>query len=421
MPVTLKRVLLCLALLAAVLLPVATCTRPPMEWLDLKDGQTVWGAVPLKLRVSSGARNVSLYVSYRVAPSDPSLADQFLVPEKDGSVYSADWATQELRNGTCYVYASAQFGSERMGAQVAVNVENESRAELIPTSVVKLTPGNDPAPPQLASAFRSLWEDPVPMPGPVNTAGAEDSPFITPDGDTFYFFFTGDVNKDVQIQAQDPWTGIYWTKKVNGEWQEPQRLFLQYWDKIGLDGDPMQRGDTLWFGSVREGNYRGVDLWTAKLVDGRWTNWSNAGELFNKTYQIGELHVSADGDEVYCGSTRPGGRGQSDIWVTRKVGGQWQPPQNVAAVNTEASEGQPFLSEDGNELWFTRLTPGPSVWRSLKVNGHWQPPEEVLSNLAGEPTLDAAGNLYFVHHRWDNALNRVSEADIYVCWRKAAQ
>jgi hypothetical protein len=301
-----------------------------------------------------------------------------------------------------------------------VNVENKTRAALVPAGAVKLTPTNDPAPPQLAPAFKSLWEDPVPMPGPVNTAGAEDSPFITPDGGTFYFFFTADPGVDIHTQATDPWTGIYWTKKANGQWQPPQRLFLQYLDKIGLDGDPMQRGGTLWFGSVREGNDRDIDLWTAKLVDGRWTDWANAGELLNKTYQVGELHVSTDGNEIYCGSTRPGGKGQSDIWVTSKVNGQWQPPENVAAVNTEGHEGQPFVSEDGSDLWFTRLTPGPTVWRSLKVNGAWQAPEMVLSNLAGEPTLDAAGNLYFVHHRWDNALNRVTEADIYVCWRKGS-
>ncbi len=180
----------------------------------------------------------------------------------------------------------------------------------------------------------------------------------------------------------------------------------------------MQRGETLWFGSVREGNYRDIDLWTAKMIDGRWTDWANAGELLNKTYQIGELHVSVGGSEIYCGSARPGGKGQSDIWVTRNVNGRRQEPENVTAVNTEGHEGQPFLSEDGNELWFTRLTPGPSIWRSLKVNGEWQPPEEVLTNLACEPTLDAAGNLYFVHHRWDNALNQVTEADIYVCRRK---
>jgi hypothetical protein len=106
--------------------------------------------------------------------------------------------------------------------------------------------------------------------------------------------------------------------------------------------------------------------------------------------------------------------------VSRKVGGQWQPPENVAAVNSEGHEGQPFLSEDSNELWFTRLTPGPAIYRSVKVNGEWQPPELVLDNLAGEPTLDAAGNLYFVHHRWDSALNQVTEADIYVCRRKEA-
>jgi len=110
--------------------------------------------------------------------------------------------------------------------------------------------------------------------------------------------------------------------------------------------------------------------------------------------------------------------GGKDIWCIRRSGGQWQPPENVAAVNTGGDEGQPFITGDGSQLWFTRLTPAPEVYRSLKVDGRWQAPEMVLSNLAGEPTLDLAGNLYFVHHRWDDALGRATEADIYVCYRK---
>lgn len=213
-------------------------------------------------------------------------------------------------------------------------------------------------------------------------------------------------------------TGIYRSEKIHGEWQEPGRLFLQYFDRLGFDGDPTVRGDTLWFGSIRQGNFRDIDIWTAKLVNGRWADWTNAGGLFNKTYQLGELHVSADGSEIYFGSPRAGGQGQSDIWVTRKVDGHWQEPENIAAVNTAEHEGQPFLSEDGTELWFTRQIGGTAIFRSLKLNGEWQSPEMVVSSLAGEPALDAAGNLYFVHHRWNETLNRVTEADIYVCYRK---
>ena len=48
----------------------------------------------------------------------------------------------------------------------------------------------------------------------------------------------------------------------------------------------------------------------------------------------------------------------------------------------------------------------------------WQAPEKVLGPFAGEPTLDDSGDLYFVHHFWDDPTDSMLEADIYVARRK---
>ncbi|MFH1014038.1 MAG: hypothetical protein V1769_05990, partial [Thermoplasmatota archaeon] len=76
------------------------------------------------------------------------------------------------------------------------------------------------------------------------------------------------------------------------------------------------------------------------------------------------------------------------------------------------------VSEDGTELWFTRTYMGtPAVYRSLWVNDSWAEPELIVSQFAGEPTLDNDRNLYFVHHFFDESANML-EADIYVCYKK---
>lgn len=263
-----------------------------------------------------------------------------------------------------------------------------------------------------------MWEDPVPLGPPINTAGGEDSPFITPDGNNFYFWFTPDVNIPPQDQVFDRVTGIYRSKKRNGEWAEPERVFLTYYDEPSLDGAHTVWDSQMWFASARVGNYRELDMWIAELKDGKWADWRNAGEKLNREYEIGELHITADGTEIYFDSTRTGGKGGKDIWVTRRVNGEWGSPEAVIAVNTGDPEGWPFLTGDGNELWFTRIRGAPEVWRSMRIEGKWQPPEKVLSSLAGEPTMDREGNLYFVHHYWDDSSNRMIEADIYVCRRR---
>ena len=292
------------------------------------------------------------------------------------------------------------------------NLQILPRESKIPVNAVKMTPETDLYPPILHS---DEYEQPVPMPYPINTAGAEDSPFITPDGNNFYFFFTPDTSIPAEKQLIDGVTGIYWSKKVNGQWSTPERVVLN--NDLSLDGCEFVQGNTMWFCSVRAGNLKEIDLYTAELVNGKWTNWKDAGEKINLEYKVGEMHITSDGNELYFHADRPGGKGSYDIYVSEKVNGEWQPPTPVDAVNTGDMEGWPFISENGHELWFTRFYEGrPAIFKSERINGTWQEPELIVSQFAGEPTLDNEGNLYFTHHFYENGT--MIEADIYVADKK---
>jgi len=289
-----------------------------------------------------------------------------------------------------------------------------ARENVIPSAAVKMTSEADLYPPVLHS---DEWSQPVPLGDTVNTAGGEDSPFILPDGDTLYFFFTPNVTVPAEQQVNDGVTGIYVSTKQNGSWTRAERVILQDAGKLALDGAEFVQGAVMWFASAREG-YTGVNLFTAEFKDGKWTGWQYVGDKLMKDYQVGEMHITADGSELYFHSPRTGGKGKFDIWVSRNVDGEWQPPENVEAVNTQETDGWPFISQNGTELWFTRTYNGsPAVYRSTKLNGVWQPPELILSQFAGEPTLDNEGNLYFVHHFF-NATGDMVEADIYVALKR---
>ncbi|MFA5413355.1 MAG: hypothetical protein WC348_02350 [Patescibacteria group bacterium] len=285
--------------------------------------------------------------------------------------------------------------------------ELPSRESKIPAEAIKITPTADVSPPKSLS---SEYENPIPLPSPVNTAGAEDSSFILPDGNTLYFFFTPDVRIPAEKQLIDGVTGIYVAKKVDDLWQNPERIILQAKNKVALDGCEFIQGDMIWFCSAREG-YDGIHWFTAEFKNNKWQNWQNAD--FPAEYKVGELHFSADGNEVYFHSDRPGGQGGLDIWVSKKVRDAWQEPENVAAVNTSGNEGWPALSPDENELWTYK---DYSLWRSKKVDGVWQKSIKMFSPLAGEATIDNEGNVYFIHHFYKNDV--MLEADIYVAKKK---
>jgi hypothetical protein len=298
-------------------------------------------------------------------------------------------------------------------------VEEITRDEAIPDDAIKYTPEMDLFTPVVHS---TEWAQPVPMPGPINTAGAEDACFITPDGNTFLFFFTPDVRVPPNEQLLDGVTGVWWCQRQGNSWTEPTRILLS--KNLALDGAPFYQDNILWFASFRVGNYRDDgDMWTARYENGKWVDIKNAGELLNDVYNIGEMHLSSDGKTMYFHRLRAEGATDYDLFTTTLVGGTWTEPVNIGPpVSTEKDDSRPFLSSDGTELWFTRESnlgyTGPAVYRSIKnPDGSWGEPVEIASNFAGEPTLDDAGNLYFVHHFFDEQMNMV-EADIYVCYKQ---
>ena len=281
------------------------------------------------------------------------------------------------------------------------------RESLIPADAVKMSPENDPLPPKLHS---DEFEAPVTLPYPVNTRGAEDSAFIMPNGQTLYVWFTPNNRMDVVEQAQDKVTGIYEFEKQGSGWSGPQRIWLADPNEPQLDGCGFFQKTTLWICGVRQG-LEGMHWMTSTFENGHWSKAVLAD--FDPVYEVGELYISNDGNDLYFHSNRAGGNGGLDIWVSHQVNGSWQEPENLEIVNSEADEGWPALNPQEDELWISR---NYGLWRSKKVDGEWQPPELVISNLAGEASLDRDGNLYFTHHYFEG--EQMIEADIYVAHRK---
>lgn len=296
-------------------------------------------------------------------------------------------------------------------AQLVTPAPPPDRESLIPANQVKITLETDIYP---VRSVTDEYNDPVPLPYPINTAGAEDSAFIMPDGNTLYVWFTPDPGKPAEQQLFDGVTGIYVFHKVNNGWSAAERVILQESGKLALDGCAFVQGDLMLFCTVREG-YTGINWFSAEFANDQWWNWQLAD--FNPDYEVGELHITADGSELYFHSAQPGGLGGYDIWVSQNMNGEWGTPENVAIVNSPYSDGWPFVSPDGLELWFTRANGAPSLWRSLRVAGEWTEPQQMFSHFSAEASMDIYGNIYFTHHYFKDDV--MLEADIYIASKTA--
>ena len=301
------------------------------------------------------------------------------------------------------------------------------RHAAIPQNAVKVTPQTDVFPPVVHDP---AWSDAVPLEGTVNTAGGEDSPFVSPDGSVFLFWFTPDVSVPAENQVADGVTGI-WVALEDGvraghagfgrALDEP--TFVDLSDVPSLEGCPTLFGDDLWFCSIRGGNHGEHDVWFAERAGARtWSNWQNAGVRLNAEIDVGEWHLDASGDTLYFGADIPGGYGSSDLYYVVRTGTTWSDPVNLGPdVNTAASESRPFVTPDGAELWYTGASGlgyhGPAVLLSRRTGSDWDPPVEVISSYAAEPCVDEAGDIYFAHHFMDSSEVMI-EADIYVARKR---
>jgi peptidoglycan-associated lipoprotein len=88
---------------------------------------------------------------------------------------------------------------------------------------------------------------------------------------------------------------------------------------------------------------------SSKNADGIWGK--PVPFKYNKVneWSVGDPAISADGNLLYFVSTMPGGKGGTDIYsLVKNADGSWADAINVAAVNTNGNERNPFAAADGN-------------------------------------------------------------------------
>jgi len=92
-----------------------------------------------------------------------------------------------------------------------------------------------------------------------------------------------------------------------------------------------------------------------------WSEPENLGSTINTTFNEQGPTLSNDELSVCFGSDRLGGSGGFDIWVSRRACKDcpWEAPLNLGpAVNTASDETGPGLSVDGHLLFFRSTRPG---------------------------------------------------------------
>jgi len=222
----------------------------------------------------------------------------------------------------------------------------------------------------------------------VNSSTLDAGPSISADGLTLFF----DSERPGGMGGQDIWittretTGDDWGVPVNLG-PMVNSAADEYYPEISADGLSLYFSDGLWSWDVnpRQGGFGQSDIWVAtrETTDDDWGTPVNLGQTINSSAYECDPSISIDGLSLYFGSNRPGGSGGNDLWVTTRptIADPWGPPMNLGStVNSSDHDIEPSLSSDGLVLFFMSTRSGGvgnyDLWVTMRAStdDDWEPP-----------------------------------------------
>jgi len=196
---------------------------------------------------------------------------------------------------------------------------------------------------------------PVHVGPPISSPYGEGVSCITADGLEMYLTIN---RKPGGLGIWDIWVSKRET--VNDDWGEPENLGAPInTSQSDSNAHLLPDGLEMYFTAYnRSGGYGHCDTWVTRRAtrNDPWAGPENLGPLVNTSSFDHFPRISPDGLELYFSSTRPGGYGAEDIYVTKRAtkNDPWGAPVNLGPpVNTSASENFPSISSDGLLLIFS--------------------------------------------------------------------
>lgn len=221
----------------------------------------------------------------------------------------------------------------------------------------------------------SPWEQPVNLGAPVNSSANDQGPNLSRDGLLLFFH----SNRPGGHGEQDIYVAHRARARDDLGWADPVNL------GGGVNTTAFEAG-AMFSQQVAEGRtnlyfFRGItsddgDIFSAAI--------KRNGETLGPAVPVSELNVAgvsdarptvrADGKELFFFSTRSGGLGLADLYVStrRDTRSPWSTPVNVGPpINTSFTDIQPSLATDAETLLFSSNRPGGlgnnDIWMSTRA------------------------------------------------------
>ena len=249
----------------------------------------------------------------------------------------------------------------------------------------------------------------------VNSSSSEYYPSVTVTDDALVFTRrTGNAREDFLLSAITNKDSFNKAAPLDGDINlEPRKGAITV----------SQDGDWLFFAAdIAGAGIGGFDIYKSVYTPSGWSEQENLGDSINTDFWESSPAISPDKRALYFSSTRPGGYGGADLYVSYlKPNGRWTEAVNMGpTINTAGDEMAPFIHADNQTLYFTSDgLPGYGgsdlfVLKKLP-NGQWGIPENMgypINTIENEGSLAVAADGYTAYYASDREDSR-GGLDIY--------
>lgn len=191
----------------------------------------------------------------------------------------------------------------------------------------------------------------APTMAPFSGRWSDADPHLTPDGSRLFFISNRPDSGEMAKGSCDLWV----VERSGAGWGQPRPLGRDVCTDATEWSPSVAANGNLYFGTTREGGRGRDDIWMSRLVDGRYTTPVNLGDSINTKFGEVEPWIAPDESYlIFSAGGRADGKGGLDLYLSVRRAGVWSVARPLGhGINSEAWDFNPSVSPDGRTFFFT--------------------------------------------------------------------